>query len=481
MVFSSLLFVVYFLPISLIVYYLLGFSVKIQNIWLLLISLFFYAWGEPVYVLLMIGSILLNWIFGLIVGKSIDKSPIRAKVTLIISIIFNVGTLVVFKYVNFIVDNINGIIGREAIGKVDLALPIGISFFTFQAMSYVIDIYRKDAKYQKNPFYMGLYISFFPQLVAGPIVRYNTIEEYILSRKVTFDDFVVGINRFAIGLIKKVVIANNVAIITDKIYELVNTGRLLYEVSAVMAWIGAIGYMLQIFYDFSAYSDMAIGLGRCFGFRFDENFNYPYMSKSIGEFWRRWHISLGTWFKEYIYIPLGGSREENQDMMVKNTFIVWLLTGLWHGASWTFIAWGLLHFLFIILERAFGFEKAPIPSAIKRIYTLIVVLFGWVLFRVENLYQLREMVKDMFMANKNCFINDTTVFVIKEYAVFFLLGFLFSTPIFRKVQEGIVNGKNKAVRAGLTGVYIVVICIGLWYTMSSLVRGGYNPFIYFNF
>lgn len=481
MIFSSLTFLCYFLPVTLIVYFLLGFSLPLQNFWLLIMSLLFYAWGEPVYVFLMIGSIVVNWIAGQFVGKYRNKKQNVAKILLIVSVILNLSTLVVFKYLGFIIENINLLVGKELFTNPEIALPIGISFYTFQAMSYVIDIYRGDADSQKNPIYMGLYISFFPQMIAGPIVRYTTIEESIRHRKVTFDDVSVGLHRFGIGLIKKVLIANNLAVVVDDVYELVKTGRSLYEVSAIMAWIAAIGYMLQIYYDFSAYSDMAIGLGRVFGFKFLENFNYPYISKSVGEFWRRWHISLGTWFKEYVYIPLGGSRVDNQDLMVFNTFIVWLLTGIWHGASWTFIIWGLFNFVFIIGERALNFEKWKIPSWIKHIYSLTLFLFGWILFRSENIYQMREILKDMFMLNENVFINSTTIWLMKEYFIVFVAAIVFSMPVYQKIEKYLCGVKGRLEAFASKTLYVSFLFAGVLISVMFLVRGGYNPFIYFNF
>lgn len=481
MVFSSLIFLLYFLPIAILGYYLLGFSVRLQNVWLLLISLVFYAWGEPVHIVIMLASIAVNWIFGLLIGKQKSTETKSTKVMLVCAIVYNLGVLFAFKYVDFFIDNINAIAGKTLLPNANLGLPIGISFFTFQAMSYVIDVYRKDAECQKNIFNMGLYISFFPQLVAGPIVRYNSIEKMLKERKNTFGNFSEGIHRFAIGFIKKVLIANNIAVVTDTVYELVMTGRSLYETPALMAWMGCVGYMLQIYFDFSAYSDMAIGLGRIFGFSFDENFDYPYVSKSIGEFWRRWHISLGSWFREYVYIPLGGSRVENQDLMVKNTLIVWLLTGMWHGASWNFILWGLFFFVFLIFERAIGLENLKIPSWIKRLYALVVVFFGWILFRTENLYQMREMIKDMFMLNDNCFANDTAIWMLKEYWLVFAAAILFSTPIYRYLTQKVEGMKNVCLRILVRIIYFVALCVACLVAIMSLVRGGYNPFIYFNF
>ena len=339
----------------LIIYYLFFFCRPVQNIWLFAASLIFYAWGEPVYVLLLIGSIVANYILGLFEENWRDKNPKFAKIGIVVACVVNLGLLFIFKYFNFVTTTINDIIGKDILDVPEIVLPIGISFFTFQALSYVIDIYRGDTHAQKNPLYVGLYISFFPQLIAGPIVRYKTIAEQINNRKSDFSLFTTGTTRFAVGLSKKVLLANNLAVVVDVIFNLTQTTKQYYSVPVLMAWLGAICYTLQIYMDFSAYSDMAIGLGQMFGFQFEENFNYPYITKSIGEFWRRWHISLGTWFKEYVYFPLGGSRTKNRDQMVRNTFIVWLLTGIWHGAYWTFLFWGLYNFAFIILERLIGF------------------------------------------------------------------------------------------------------------------------------
>ena len=481
MVFSSLTFLLYFLPITLIVYFLLGFSISLQNIWLLIVSLVFYAWGEPSYLIILLASIVINYLLGLAIGHFQDKNKKLTKAILFVTITINLGILFVFKYMGFFVANINGIVGKELIHAPELALPIGISFFTFQAMSYVVDVYRKDAKVQKNPFYMGLYIALFPQLVAGPIVRYNTIEEYIRNRKFNADQVSSGLVRFAVGMSKKVLISNNMAILADKIYELASTGARLYDLPVVMAWIGAIAYMLQIYYDFSAYSDMAIGLGNVFGFKFEENFNYPYISKSIGEFWRRWHISLGTWFKEYVYFPLGGSRVENQDHMVRNTFIVWALTGLWHGASWTFVLWGIFNFIFIMVERLIDFEKPKRFEWLKYIYCNLLVLFGWVFFRAENLYLMKEMFRDMFWANGNSFCNSVAIMVLREYWMILIPAVIFSAPVIPTLQKKLYSSENKAVVISSKLIYVTGVAGFFVLSFISLVRGGYNPFIYFNF
>ncbi len=481
MVFSSLTFLLYFLPITLLVYFLLSFSTKLQNVWLLIVSLVFYAWGEPSYIVILLVSIITNYLLGLGIGFFQEKNQKVTKIILFITIALNLGILFVFKYLGFFVDTVNGIARKELLPIPDIALPIGISFFTFQAMSYVIDVYRKDAQVQKNPLYMGLYIALFPQLVAGPIVRYNTIEQYINNRKFNLEQVTGGLMRFAVGMAKKVLISNNVAILADTIYDLASTGAKLYDVPVVMAWLGAAAYMLQIYYDFSAYSDMAIGLGNVFGFKFEENFNYPYISKSIGEFWRRWHISLGTWFKEYVYFPLGGSRVENQDHMVRNTFIVWALTGLWHGAAWTFVLWGIFNFLFIMGERLIDFEKPKKYEWLKYIYCNLLVLFGWVFFRAESLYLMKEMFRDMFWANGNSFCNSVSLMMLREYWMILIPAVIFCAPVVPALQKKLYSSKSKAIVVTSKLFYIACVAGAFSLSVVSLVRGGYNPFIYFNF
>ena len=480
MLFTSIPFMFYFLPLVILLYYMTSFSRLVQNILLFIASIVFYAWGEVEYLVLMLISIIVNTIFGIIVDK-VKNKKIAAKVVLWITCIFNLGILFVFKYLNFVARNINSAIGKDAITIESIILPLGISFFTFQALSYVVDVYRGDAKVEKNPFYVGLYIAFFPQLIAGPIIRYNTVAEQIHTRKSSLKKFSLGCTRFVTGFCKKIMLANAFAIMADTIFNLSKAGSSLYEIPIAMAWLGAIAYTLQIFFDFSAYSDMAIGLGLIFGFEFEENFNYPYVSKSIGEFWRRWHISLSTWFKEYVYFPLGGSRVENQDKMIRNTFIVWLLTGIWHGAEWTFILWGLCNFVFIILERLFRFEESKIPNAIKHIYTMLVIMAGWVLFRAENLYFALEYFENMFGANYNRFINDSTIMMIKEYWIFIVAGVLLSTPVAKRFNKLCVEGRMKVVNKCMVVVYPVVLMLLFVICLSYLVIGSYNPFIYFNF
>lgn len=480
MLFTSIPFIFYFLPIVLLLYYLLSFSKLVQNILLFIVSLVFYSWGDVKFVLLMLFSIIINTILGGLVDQFRSKRKI-AKMILFVTCAINLGILFVFKYLNFVVKNINSLLGSNTITIKQFILPLGISFFTFQALSYVVDVYREDAKVEKNPFYVGLYIAFFPQLIAGPIIRYNTIANQIRNRKTTFKKFSIGCTRFATGFCKKIILANAFAVLADNIFDLSKAGIDLCEIPVMMAWLGAIAYTLQIFFDFSAYSDMAIGLGLMFGFEFEENFNYPYISKSISEFWRRWHISLSTWFKEYVYFPLGGSRVDNNDKMIRNTFIVWMLTGIWHGAEWTFILWGLCNFIFIMMERLIRFEESRISNVIKHMYTMFVVMIGWVLFRAENLKYARDYILNMFGANYNSIIDSRTIMFIREYWIFLIAGFILSTPIAKRINKLCVDNEMKFINTVSVIIYPLTLMILFLICISYLVVGTYNPFIYFNF
>lgn len=482
MVFSSIVFLFYFLPTAIVLYYTIGkIHIRIGNLLLLAASLVFYAWGEPENVVLLMGSCLLNWIFAL----GIYRFPSYKKFWLVIACSTNLGILFWFKYLNFTVRSVNVILQSMGTSQLptdnSIILPIGISFFTFQALSYVIDVYRGTVKVQKNPLYVALYISLFPQLVAGPIVRYHDVEEQILSRTHSWKKFEEGAARFVMGLAKKVLLANAFATIADNIYALTEAGHQLIQVPVLLAWIGSFAYTLQIFFDFSAYSDMAIGLGKVFGFTFEENFKYPYISKSISEFWRRWHISLSTWFREYVYFPLGGSRVENPDIMVRNLFVVWLLTGIWHGAAWTFIIWGLFNFVCILLERFLQFEDSKkISDFWKHVYALFSINLGWILFRCESFYQFREYMKNIFGLNHNGWYNETVFMFIREYAVFWIVGVFLCFPSIKWLKEKI--SFNSKVAIFENSVLYPLGLIGLfWVCVIYLVKGGYNPFIYFNF
>ncbi|MBQ9516638.1 MAG: MBOAT family protein [Eubacterium sp.] len=470
MLFSSSVFIYLFLPAVIFVYYvLLRKSRMLQNVFLLFASLFFYAWGEPKFVFVMLLSIAVNYLFGLLVDKF--RESCKSKLIVAGTVVFNLGILFVFKYLNFSVSVIESVFSINA-NMSEIALPIGISFFTFQAMSYVIDVYRKKGEVQKNILNVALYISFFPQLIAGPIVRYETIAKEIIDRRETVDDFFNGFSRFVIGLAKKVLLANSFAIVADRIFNYSEAGN---DIASPTAWLGAICYTLQIFYDFSGYSDMAIGMGRMFGFHFLENFDYPYMSTSITEFWRRWHISLGTWFRDYVYIPLGGSRVK-KSKLVFNLFVVWFLTGVWHGANWTFIVWGLMYFVLLTAEKLTGFykTKSKIKKCFLWIYSLLFVVIGWVIFRSSSLSDALNYIVQMFNVKA---LNFDSFFVdnLREVLAFAVFGILFSFPI--------IPALNKKFKGNvITDIVYVIVVVSLFVlSVASIASNAYNPFIYFNF
>lgn len=473
LLFSSNIFLFVFLPGVILIYYtILKWSRPLQNIFLLAASLFFYAWGEPKFVLVMMLSIIVNWAAGIVIS-AFEKHGNKTgeKAALAVAIFFNLLIIFIFKYLGFTVSNINSLFSA-GISVPDIALPIGISFFTFQAISYVVDVYRGKAGVQKNILYVGLYISFFPQLIAGPIVRYETIADQINNRRETWDDFCGGVSRFIVGFCKKILIANNLALVADKAFELSGLG----ELSTAMAWLGAIAYTLQIFYDFSGYSDMAIGLGRMFGFHFLENFNYPYISKSATEFWRRWHMSLGTWFRDYVYIPLGGSRVKTSRHIL-NLFIVWLCTGVWHGANWTFILWGLMYFVLLVFEKYSKFNNwsGTAADSMKRIYVLFFIIMGWILFRANDLPAAAAYYKCCFGASGGPLADSCFIEYIRQYSVYLTAGIVFSTPVAKWVRDH--------TKTTVAGDLVYSACLAALFiaSISFLVKGSYNPFIYFNF
>lgn len=465
MLFSSPEFLFVFLPAVLVGYFVvLRKSRKLQNVFLTVCSLFFYAYGEPWFVFVMMGSILANWAFALWLHR-LRHEKAKAKGVIVLMLAVNLGIIFIFKYLAFTVVNLNSLLG-SGLTVPKIALPIGISFFTFQAISYVIDVYRGNGQVQKNPMNVALYISFFPQLIAGPIVRYQTIAQQIENRKETVSLFSKGVCRFIIGLGKKMILANNFALVADVAFGA--TGQL----SVLAAWGGALAYTFQIFYDFSGYSDMAIGLGSMFGFTFLENFNYPYISRTVSEFWRRWHISLGTFFRDYVYIPLGGSRVKTKAHLVFNLFCVWFLTGVWHGANWTFITWGLLYFVLLTAEKLLGKDKGK--SLFGWAYTMFFVVVGWVIFRAADLSQAWAYIGNMF-GSGGTVADGMGLFFLGENAVFFGSAVLFSMPVGTWLAQ-----KTKGLRWAKV-LYPVGICLILLISISYMVKNAYNPFIYFNF
>ncbi|MBR5409867.1 MAG: MBOAT family protein [Clostridia bacterium] len=465
MVFSSLEFLTLFLPATLALYFLC--PVRLRNGLLLFASLLFYAWGEPLYVTVMIGSILLNYVSGRLLGFA--KTPKGKKAVLAASVAANLLILGVFKYGNFVIENVNAAGG--ALPLLELSLPIGISFFTFQAMSYVIDVYRGKAAVQKNPFSFGLYIALFPQLIAGPIVRYSTVEAEINHRQPNFDDAAKGVRRFVTGLAKKVILANG----AGAIFKALLAGGAALPV--VPAWTAAISYAFQIYFDFSGYSDMAIGLGLIFGFHFQENFNYPYISQSITEFWNRWHISLSTWFREYLYIPLGGNRK-GKLKQVRNILIVWLLTGLWHGAAWNFILWGVYYGLLLLIEKfALGKVLEKLPRAVRHVYAMLVVLFGWVLFAFDDFKVIPVFLGGMF--GQNGLTAPGTGYFLSENVLLLVLAAAASLPVWKNLADKYraKHENGKLLFAAELVWYLTLFLL----SVASLVAGSYNPFIYFRF
>lgn len=471
MVFSSLTFILFFLPISIIGYYLLPKSVK--NFWLLLVSLFFYAWGAHEFIFVMLLSIVFNYVLALLIDVS--QNTVVKKLLLTLSVIGNLSILFYNKYMNLTTELLNKYVS-SSIEVTEILLPIGISFFTFQAMSYVIDVYRKDTPVQKNFFDLALYISFFPQLVAGPIVRYRTIADQINERRTTVKQFCDGTTRFMSGFVQKILLSNTMSVIADTAFNNTDTNSVLF------AWVGAIAYSLQILFDFSGYSSMAIGLGKMFGFEFMENFNYPYIATNVTDFWRRWHISLSQWFRDYVYFPLGGSRVNSKFKLFRNLFVVWLLTGIWHGANFTFVLWGLWYFVLLCFEKIIDIPHRKLPALIKilyRIFTLLCVVFGWVLFRATSVGAAIDYLKSMFGLVGNGLIDNNAIKYIADYGILFIIAFVFCTPLFTKLKEYLNQKFNIGRVVGLLYDIALVGCMLL--AMSSLIMGVNNPFIYFNF
>ena len=474
MVFSSMLFLWIFLPLVLAAYYIS--PGKIRNGILVFFSLLFYAWGEPLYVFLMLFSVAVNFTGGIL----IEKYQTRKKKILVATLIINLGLLGYFKYFGTLTEAITGLFSADGTGTTlfQVALPIGISFYTFQALSYVIDVYRGEVPAQHNFWHMLLYISFFPQLIAGPIVKYRDIAAQITGRKETTRKFAAGIMRFCWGLGKKVLLANSFARVVDEIFKY---GP--YAVSRKALWLGAILYMMQIYYDFSGYSDMAIGMGLMIGFHYKENFNYPYLSSTVSEFWRRWHISLGSFFRDYVYIPLGGSRK-GLGRTILNLFVVWALTGLWHGASWNFVLWGLYFFIFIALERLFLNKVfARLPGFVSHIYLLIVVYFGWILFRFKNMALIGVVLKGMFCQNGNPWTTFEANTTLLNYIFFLAIAVIAVTPVVHNIGRAIsvASGRSAAWFRVNSVVQVAMPLVLLLISTMSLVGNSYNPFLYFQF
>ena len=469
MVFSSFVFLLAFLPIVLLLYYLC--PARLRNLVLLVFSLVFYAWGEPVYVLIMLFSIVFDYANGRLIEHFKNKNcPGKAKAALIVDLCGNLAILGFFKYTDFVIGSINSITGA-GLSLLHIALPIGISFYTFQTMSYTIDVYRGEVAAQKNILTFATYVTLFPQLIAGPIVQYKTVEKELMHRKVTLEDFSEGAFRFSVGLAKKVLLANQIGSLWNSISQ-------LNHMSVATAWLGAIAYSFQIYFDFSGYSDMAIGLGAMFGFTFPENFNYPYESKSITEFWRRWHISLGTWFREYVYIPLGGNRH-GVGRQILNLAIVWFLTGLWHGAYYNFILWGVYYGVLLVLEK-FVLKKVldKLPAAFGHIYTMLFVMIGWSLFSWQDMTDSANYMRAMFFRTGAGVVNQQTMYLLVSHAALLVIAVIGSLSVVKRFlicRAFPEDTARREIAAILFTIVLFIACVAL------LVNSSYNPFLYFRF
>lgn len=463
MLFTSISFLYYFLPTIIILYFIT--PKKYRNYILLIFSIIFYMYGEPKYVILMLVEILVAYFGALLIDKY------KSKEIFLITIIIHIGLLCVFKYTDLFIGTINSIF-KTNISFLNIALPIGISFYTFQILSYVIDVYRGKVKVQKNILKLATYVSLFPQLIAGPIVRYEAICDELDNRDETIEKFSLGVRRFIIGLAKKVLIANMLG-------ELCTKFSLVDERSVLFYWIFAISYMLQVYFDFSAYSDMAIGLGKMFGFTFLENFNYPFISKSITEFWRRWHISLSSWFKDYVYIPLGGSRKGTLKL-VRNILIVWFLTGIWHGAAYNFILWGLFIGVFLVIEKLWLSKYiSKLPKVLRNIYVLFIIMISFIMFNAGSINEAFFNIKGLFGLNKEVFINNYTIYYLKSYLIVLIIAIFGATPLFKNIIEKLKKSKclNKIINV-LEPIFLVIL---LLLVTAYLIDSSYNPFLYFRF
>ena len=468
MLFSSIVFLFTFLPAAMILYYLL--PVRFRNVILLLASLVFYAWGEPVYLFLMLLSILFNYFSGLDIARNLQDKR-AAKRSLVFNLIINLAVLGFFKYEGFVLDTLNGILPVH-ISYHALPLPIGISFYTFQILSYIIDVYRGNVKVQTNLPNFALYVTMFPQLIAGPIVQYADVDEQLASREVSRTKFGEGSMYFIRGLAKKVLLANTSGMIFTEV-----SGLAKGNIAVMTAWLGAFAYMFQIYFDFSGYSDMAIGLGKMFGFEFNMNFNYPYVSKSITEFWRRWHISLSSWFRDYVYIPLGGNRV-SKIKHIRNLLIVWFLTGLWHGAAWNFVAWGLYYGVILIIEK---YLLSPVldrlPDIVRHIYSIVLVVIGWVLFFSSSFGQAADYIRVMFGAGAHGFADRESMYLLTSNLILWLILIFGSTPLVHFRYEHMLRSKkwNTTIINSVVYAALFIVCI------AYLVTETYNPFLYFRF
>ena len=472
MVFSSIPFLFFFFPVFLLFYYIVPFKAK--NIILLIFSLIFYSWGEPVYIFLMIFTSLVNYFSGILIEKN-EKQSLR-KLILVLCIVINLGLLGFFKYTNFFIEGVK-LFSAQKFKLLDIALPIGISFYTFQNLSYSIDVYRRSYNAEKNLLTYMAYITMFPQLIAGPIVRFSTVRAELSQRQIDFARVSKGVMRFMVGLFKKVLIADSIAVL----WEAVRQQGFSDGVSVVAAWLGAASFTLQLYFDFSAYSDMAIGMGEMLGFHFLENFDYPLYAVSVTDFWRRWHISLSSWFRDYVYIPLGGNRR-GKARNILNILIVWALTGFWHGAAWNFIFWGLYYGVLLILEKnVWGRFLEKTPKIVGHIYTLFIVVFGFTIFYFDNTAQLFSFIRMMFGVGATSFADSSVLYYLSNFAPVLIVACVFASPVAKLIRAKLLNSEKQTLR-NISRAVCSVVFIGLFvFSVACIVNSSYSPFLYFRF
>ena len=474
MLYSSLIFILYFFPITVGVYYLIRFSQRLQNVWLLIASLLFYAWGGPLHVIFLLAFIAINYGMGITIDR-LQKKEAPVKPALAAACTLNLIPLFIFNYLSPLAKGAGPLLGLNTAAVSSIVAPLGIALITLRSISYLVDIYRQDVKMDKDPVHFALYIAFFPLLIGGPILQYADVVHQIARRNATWEDFSQGVCRFVIGLGKKVLIADAMALIADHIFNLSAMSGSLTSVPASLALVGLIAFALQIYHGLSGYTDMALGLGRIFGFHYRENFNYPYAALSATDFWTRWYTSLTSWFNNYVMAPLA-IRNSSNDRMVRNTFIMWLLIGLLFGCEWTFLIWGIWNFAFLIFERVIELENINIPLIPRRIYALVFMLMGWIFFRTGDLYQLSVFVGNLLGRNGNGFFSDMALMFIREYWVVFLVGIVFSTPAAPKL-EALLIGKQNAWSKTCSAVYPLLVATLLLFVVIFLIRSSYDPFL----
>lgn len=474
MLFTSTIFLFYFLPIVIIFYYTLGFSKKLQNSWLLIASLIFYSCVTPKYTIGFAGLILLNMIFALMIQSFHSK-----KVLMQLAILFNIGVLVLFKYLNFFGNSALDIFGNRFISEISIIVPLGISFFLLRAISYITDVYDGKISASKNIIDLGLYFSFFPILIAGPLMSFEEFKLQLDFREHNRRRFSVGLCRFIVGLAKKVLLANTFALIAGRIFDLSTIGPSIYQIPALLAWLGAFTFLLQFYFDFSAYCDMAIGIGLMFGFKLPENFNYPVFSNTVTAFWSKFNITLFKWFDTYVMTKLNSNHNKNRDSIIKNTFLLWLAIGFWHGGNWTFLMWGVFNFVLIIAEEFTDIENWDISPFILKAYTFITISFGLVMFRAKDMYQAGIFIGNMFGQNYNGFFSDTALMYLKEFWIFYILGIVFALPTARKINTSLVNESYGKFTNFINFLYPLVMIILFIITLSYISVMGQSEFIFY--